>query len=125
MAQKRKKTETLPVRMAWDERPIIKKAAKIVGRSESRFLVMAGLLLSDFETEEQLRTALQNGRELVQARMMAVMQVRRVGNQLKEIRSEWEAENSSVRAEKMDGVLDELIETMKFLRASWRGRSQK
>src|SRR2546423_8671653 len=102
MVKKRKRTETLPARMAWDERPLIKKAARMVSLSESRFLVTAGLLLSDFKTEEQLRTALQNGQELIAARTMAVMQVRRVGNQLKEIKSEPERGGSLVSAEKLN-----------------------
>lgn len=73
-----------------------------------------------------MRHALQNGRQLMEARTLAVMQVRRVGNQLKEIKSEQDASDSQVSPEKLDGALDEVIATMKFLRASWQiGQSQK
>lgn len=125
MGNKRKKTETLPARMGRDERPLIKKAARIASLSESRFLVTAGLLLSDFETEEQLRTALRNGRQLVETRTMAVMQVRRISNQLKELKSKQDTENLLCSAAKIDKALDEVTATMEFLRESWQGRSRK
>lgn len=107
--------------MGRDERLLIKKGARIANLSESRFLVTAGLLLSDFETEEQLRSALQNGRQLVETRTLAVMQVRRIGNQLKELKSKQDTENLLRSAAKVDKALGEVTATMRFLRGAWRG----
>lgn len=114
-------TEALPIRMTSAERPLIQKAASAVELSESRFLVISALLLSDFGTVEELRTALQLGRYLIEVRQSAVMQVRFLGNQLKLLRSELK-ETGQV-PEKLETALAEAATTLKQLRATWRGAS--
>jgi hypothetical protein len=122
MGKEKEFTETLPTRMTAAERPLIRKAASAAKLSESRFLVFSALLLSDFGTVEELRTALQLGRYLIEARQSAVMQVRFLGNQLKLLRSELKA-GGQVSPEKLEMALAEAIITLKQMGATWRGAS--
>jgi hypothetical protein len=122
MGKEKEFTETLLTRMTAAERPLIRKAASAVELSESRFLVISALLLSDFGTVEELRTALQLGRYLIEVRQSAVMQVRFLGNQLKLLRSELKA-GGQVSPEKLEGALAEATATLKQLGATWRGAS--
>lgn len=122
--KKEKATETLPTRMTRLERPLIKKAAAASKLSESRFLVTAALLLADFGTEDELRSALQVGYQLVNTRLAAVAQVRMAANQIKLLREELEA-RVRVSPEKVERVLDEAATAMEHLGVKWRGRSAK
>jgi hypothetical protein len=117
--KKEKATETLPTRMTRLERPLIKKAADASQLSESRFLVTAALLLADFGTGEELRSALGVGHQLVNTRLMAVAQVRMSANQIELLRRELQTQGQ-VKPEKLEKVLDEVVAAMKQLRAKWR-----
>jgi hypothetical protein len=117
-------TNSLPTRMSPVERSLIRKAASAVELSESRFLVTAALLLSDFGTVEELRTAMRLGRHLIDTRMAAVAQVRLAGNQLKLLRAELEA-GAQVSPERLEQVLGEASAALARLGVTWRGRSAK
>jgi hypothetical protein len=110
--------------MSAAERPLIQKAASSVKLSESRFLVTTALLLSDFGSVEELRTALRLGRHLIDSRLAAVTQVRLAGNQLKLLRSELVA-SGQVSPKKLEKALDEATAALKNLGATWRGRSAR
>jgi hypothetical protein len=122
MGKAKEFTESLPIRMSPIERPLIQKAASAVNLSESRFIVFSALLLSDFRTVEELRTAIQLGRYLIEVRQSAVLQVRFAGNQLKLLRSELKA-TGQVSPEKLEAALAEARTTLKQLGATWRGAS--
>lgn len=117
-------TESLPTRMSPAERQLIRKAASSAKLSESRFLVTAALLLSDFGTVEEFRAALRLGAYLIDTRMAAVAQVRLAGNQLKLLRSELEA-GAEVSPEKLELAVGEASAALQRLGATWRGRSVK
>ena len=121
---KEKITETLPARMSRSERPLIRRAAAAGRLSESRFLVTAGLLLSDLGTEEELRLALRVGHQLVNTRLAAIAQVRMAANQIKLLRNELEA-HGHVIPERLEKVLDEATTAMKDLGVKWRAQSAK
>ena len=110
--------------MSSAERQLIRKAASAAKLSESRFLVSAALLLSDFGTSEELRAALRLGSYLIDTRMAAVAQVRLTGNQLKLLRSELEA-GAQVSPEKLELAVGEAASALQRLGATWRGRSAK
>lgn len=124
MPREKTLTEFLPTRMSPSERQLIKKAASAAKLSESRFLVTAALLLSDFGTSEELRAALKVAPYLIDTRMAAVAQVRLTGNQLKLLRSELEA-GAQVSPEKLDLAVGEASAALQLLGATWRGRSVK
>jgi len=117
-------TETLPTRISRAERPLIKKAASAAKLSESRFLVVAALLLSDFGTLEELREAIRLGRHLIGTRLAAVTQVRMAGNQLKLLRAELAASGQPI-PEKLERAVDEASAALKNLGAGWRAQSAK
>ncbi len=110
--------------MSAAERPLIQKAASAAELSESRFLVTAALLLSDFGTVDELRAALQVGHHLIATRLSAVMQVRFAGNQLKLLRSELKA-GGQVSPERLEQALGEAAAALERLGATWRGASAK
>jgi|ERR1700749_3073677 len=124
MPREKTLTESLPTRMSSAERQLIRKAASAAKLSESRFLVSAALLLSDFGTSEELRAALRLGSYLIDTRMAAVAQVRLTGNQLKLLRSELEA-GAQVSPEKLELAVGEAASALQRLGATWRGRSAK
>jgi hypothetical protein len=110
--------------MSAAERTLIRKAASAAKLSESRFLVTAALLLSDFGTLEELRAALKVAPYLIDTRMAAVAQVRLAGNQIKLLRSELEA-GTQVSPEKLELAVSEASAALQRLGATWRGRSVK
>jgi hypothetical protein len=124
MARGKSLTESLPTRMSPAERQLIKKAASVAKMSESRFLVTAALLLSDFGSLEELRAVLMVAPYLIDTRMAAVAQVRLTGNQLKLLRSELEA-GAQVSPENLELVIGEAAAALQRLGATWRGRSAK
>lgn len=125
MTKEKEFTESLPTRMSAAERPFIRRAASAVKLSESRFLVTAGLLLSEFGNVEDLRAVIQLGRHLIATRLAAVTQIRLAGNQLKLLRSELEAAGQ-VSPEDLQNALDEMSAALKNLGATWkRGRSAR
>jgi hypothetical protein len=124
MGREKELTKSLPTRMSPAERPLIRKAASTADLSESRFLVTAALLLSDFGSVEELRSAIRLGRFLIDARLAAVMQVRLAGNQLKLLRAELKAAGQVV-PERLEKAVDEATAALKNLGASWRGPSAK
>ena len=124
MAREKEFTETLPVRMSKAERLLIGKAAAAAELSESRFVVAAALLLSDFGTDRELRDALRVGHHLVNTRLAAVTQVRMIGNQLKLLRDELAASGQTV-PEALDRAVDEASAALKNLGAGWRAASAR
>lgn len=124
MPRKKTLTKSLPTRMSAAERTLIRKAASAAKLSESRFLVTAALLLSDFGTLEELRAALKVAPYLIDTRMAAVAQVRLAGNQIKLLRSELEA-GTQVSPEKLELAVSEASAALQRLGATWRGRSVK
>jgi hypothetical protein len=124
MAKEKEFTETLPVRMSKAERPLIRKAAVAAELSESRYIVAAALLLSDFGTAGELHDALRVGHHLVNTRLAAVTQVRMVGNQLKLLRDELAASGQAV-PEVLEEAVNEVSAALKNLGAGWRAASAK
>lgn len=122
MPREKEFTESLPARMSLAERHLLRKAAAAAGLTESRFLVVAALLLGDFGTAEGLRDALRTGRHLVVSRLAAVMQVRMAGNQLKLLRAELAASGRPAR-ESLERAVEEASAALKSLGAGWRGPS--
>jgi hypothetical protein len=124
MARGKSLTESLPTRMSPAERTLIRKAASVAKMSESRFLVTAALLISDFGSLEELRAVLMVAPYLIDTRMAAVAQVRLTGNQLKLLRSELEA-GAQVSPERLEQAVGEASAALQRLGANWRGRSAK
>jgi hypothetical protein len=118
-------TMTLPARMRRDERPIIRKAAKAANKSESRFLVISALIMSQFGSEEELRAALEVGWLLVETRTAAVMQIRRLTNLLEQIREAQETQDGASSSKILDDTLSEVSAALTGLGATWQGRSVK
>jgi hypothetical protein len=118
-------TMTLPARMRRDERPIIRKAAKAANKSESRFLVISALIMSQFGSEEELRAALEVGWLLVETRTAAVMQIRRLANLLEQIREAQETQDGASSSKFLDDTLSEVSTALRGLGTTWQGRSVK
>lgn len=125
MPKKKVLTMTLPARMRRDERPIIRKAAKAANKSESRFLVISALIMSQFGSEEELRAALEVGWLLVETRTAAVMQIRRLTNLLEQIREAQETQDGASSSKILDDTLSEVSAALTGLGATWQGRSVK
>lgn len=114
--------QPLPVRRSSAERDVIKKLAKGAGLSEARLMVTAALLLAEFRTEEELRAVVHVGGLLWQSRGEAVMQVCRVGHQLKRLREELDPQTGAPGLARLDEALAEVVTTLKRLGATWRAR---
>jgi hypothetical protein len=125
MSKKKELTKPIPVRRSPAERKVIKKLAADAGLSEARLMVTATLMLSDFQTAEELRAALHIGGQLWQTRTSAVMQVRRLGHQLERLREEIAPKSGAVALGKLDEALGEVAAVLKNIGVSWNGRSQK
>jgi hypothetical protein len=125
MSKKKELTKPIPVRRSPAERKVIKKLASDAGLSEARLMVAASLLLSDFQTVEELRAVLHLGGQLWQTRTRAVMQVRRLGHQLERVREEIAPKSGTVASGKLDEALGEIAVVLKNIGVSWNGRSQK
>ena len=114
--------QPLPVRRSTAERDVIKKLAKGAGVSEARLMVTAALLLAEFQTEEELRAAVHVGGLLWQSRVQAVMQVRKVRDQLKHLREELDPQAGEPGIARLDEALAEVAATLKRLGETWRAR---
>ena len=121
-AKKPSVMKSLPVRRSPAERDVIKKLAKDAGLSEARLLVTAALLLVEFKTEEELRTAVNIGGLLWQSRTQAVMQVRRLSHQLERLRESLDTQSDAASLSRLDEVLAEVAAVLKILGAKCRGR---
>lgn len=127
-SKKRAPMKSLPVRRSSAERDAIKKLSKRAGLSEARLMVMATLMLEEFQTKEELRAAVQIGGQLYQTRALSVMQVRRVGHQLERLREEADKVGGAESRKKLDEALTEVAAVLKRLGVTWQsssGRSQK
>lgn len=113
--------QPLPVRRSSAERDVIKKLAKGAGVSEARLMVTAALLLAEFQTEE-LSAAVHVGGLLWQSRVQAVMQVRKVRDQLKRLREELDPQAGAPGIARLDEALAEVAATLKRLGETWRAR---
>jgi hypothetical protein len=125
MSKKKELTRPIPVRRSPAERKVIKKLAADAELSEARLMVAAALMLCDFQTVKELRTALHIGGQLWQTRISAVMQVRRLGHQLERLREDIDPESGVVAIGKLDEALGEVAALLKSIGVSWNGRSQK
>lgn len=125
MPKKKELTITLPVRMRLDERSQLKKAAKAAKKSESRFLVISALILSQFDSEERVREALEVGWQLVEMRTAAVMGLRRASNQLEQINEALASKAGSDNLEQLESALEEVSALLKGLRTRWAVQSAK
>ncbi len=125
MSKKKELTKPIPVRRSPAERKVIQKLASDAGLSEARLMVTAALMLSDFQTAEELRAALHIGGQLWQTRTSAVMQVRRLGHQLERLRDEMDPDTGAAELGRLDEALGEVAAVLKVVGASWNGRSQK
>lgn len=127
-SKKRTPMKSLPVRRSSAEREAIKKLSKRAGLSEARLMVMATLMLEEFQTKEELRAAVQIGGQLCQTRALSVMQVRRVGHQLERLREEADKVGGAESRIKLDEALTEVAAVLRRLGVTWQsssGRSQK
>jgi hypothetical protein len=127
-SKKRAPMKSLPVRRSSAEREAIKKLSKRAGLSEARLMVMATLMLEEFQTKEELRAAVQIGGQLYQTRALSVMQVRRVGHQLERLREEADKVGGAESRIKLDEALTEVAVVLRRLGVTWQsssGRSQK
>lgn len=126
MSKKKELAKPIPVRRSPAERKVIKKLASDAGLSEARLMVAASLMLSDFQTAEELRAAVYIGGQLWQTRTRAVMQVRRLGHQLERLREEIDPKAGAVALGKLDEAVGEVAAVLRNLGVSWSiGRSQK
>jgi hypothetical protein len=126
-AKKRAPMKPLPVRRSSAERETIKKLAKRAGISEARLMVMATLMLEEFQTKEELRAAVQIGGQLYQTRALSVMQVRRIGHQLERLHEEADKGGGAESRQKLDEALTEVAGVLRRLGVTWQSsrRSQK
>lgn len=125
MPKKKELTKAILVRRSPAERTVLRKLASEAGLSEARLLVTAALLLTDFETAEELRAALHLGGQLWQTRTRAVMQVRRIGHQLETLREEVDLQPGAEISRKLVEALVEVAFALRKLGAAWGGRLQK
>lgn len=125
MNKKKELTKPIPVRRSPAERKVIQKLASDAGLSEARLMVTAALMLSDFQTAEELRAALHIGGQLWQTRTSAVVQVRRLGHQLERLREEIDPCAGAAGLGRLVEALGEVATFLKNMGASWNGRSRK
>lgn len=125
MPKKKELTKAIPVRRSSAERTVLKKLASEAGLSEARLMVTAALMLSAFETREELRAALHIGGQLWQTRTLAIMEVRRIGHQLERLREVVDLQSAAEVSRKLDEALGEVAFALRKLGTTWRGQLQK